>query len=210
MKQPLLRLPACLQDAIDLGYVVGVIQFGSSLRKEAFRDIDLAVILRRNSYARFLRKVYGKKFLGLDISLIREEELRRPKQFRFGSHGLHFAKALQQGKLLYGTNPFSELRISEKEIKRSIILRLYDYMYDVRRAVFAGRIQASIIKRWPKFVRLALYLLNPSLEYPAVLHLKDDTVVRLLMREELRLPARNLLLAHEMLWEKVLQKYDLI
>jgi len=165
----IIKTPKILNDLINLDYIISIIQFGSSVRKNTYKDIDIAVIIKQSCYEKFIKQIYGKKFIGFDISIIKEKEIRKPKKFRFGNHGAHFAYSLKKGKTLYGINPFSKLLINKKQIQNSIITRLYDYMYDVRKTIFKSAIQKSIKERWPKFLRLSLYLLDSNLKYPEVL-----------------------------------------
>lgn len=153
-----LKISKILNNLIETGCVISIIQFGSSIRKNKYKDIDLAVIVKQNYYSEFIKKIYGKSFTGFDISAIKEEEIKKPNKFKFGNHGAHFAYSLKNGKVLYGENFFSKFLINEKQIKNSILTRLYDYMYDVRKSVFKNKTQKSIKERWPKFLRLSLYL----------------------------------------------------
>jgi len=132
------KFPKMLKKAIEKGFLISIIQFGSSLRKPEYQDIDLAIVLKRNFYKKFLEIIYGEKFKGFDISLIKEEEVQGPNKFRFGGHGAHFLYSLIKGKTLYGKNPFLKFRNLkfEEQIKKSIFSRLYNYIEDVRRAVF--------------------------------------------------------------------------
>lgn len=121
----ILRIPKILNDLISSDYIISVIQFGSSIRKNNYKDIDIAVIVKQNCYKKFIKQIYGKKFIGLDISVIKEEEIKKPNKFKFGNHGAHFSYSLKNGKVLYGDNLFIKFLINEKQIKNSIITRLY-------------------------------------------------------------------------------------
>ncbi len=211
-------LPQGIKKAIKKGFIISVIHFGSSLRRHQFQDIDLAVIIKRNSYKKFLETVYGEKFNGFDISLIKEEEIQGPEKFRFGGHGAHFLYSLIKGKTLYGKNPFLKFRNLkfEKQIKRSIISRLYDYIEDVRRAVFRGKINKNIRRRWAKFLRLSLYLLDNNLTYPEVLSLDKNKVNKCLRKHNIDIDTtsknlknpQKLLISYETVWERVLKKEE--
>jgi len=206
-----------LDIAIKNEWIISIIQFGSSLRKSNPNDIDLAIIIRNNCYEKFLESVYGEKFKGFDISLIKEEEVQGPKKFRFGSHGAHFLQSLINGKVLYGTNPFRKFKVADSQVRYSTLSRLYDYMEDVRRAVFEGEIKEPIKRHWPKFLRLSLYLLDYSLEYPWVLEL-DEKEVQIYLKKhridinprDINIHSKDLLVAYEAIWSKVLQEYRLI
>ena len=211
-----INLPRGIKKAVKKGVVLSVIHFGSSLRKSQFQDIDLAVIIKRDSYEKFLETIYEEKFNGFDISLIKEEEIQGPEKFRFGGHGAHFLYSLIQGKTLYGKNPFLKFRNLkfENQIKKSIISRLYDYIEDVRRAVFRGKINKNIRRRWPKFLRLSLYLLDNNLRYPEVLSLDKNEVKKYLRKHNIGIDMvsknlknpKNLLISYETVWERVLKK----
>ncbi len=92
--------------------ILSIIQFGSSLRKSKYQDVDLAIVLKKNPYKNFLEIVYGEKFQGFDIFLIKEE-VQGPAKFRFGGHGAHFVFSLIRGKALYDNdnNPFLKFKV---------------------------------------------------------------------------------------------------
>lgn len=169
-----IKLPPALNVAIKKGYVLSIIQFGSSLRNPEYQDIDLGVVIKKACYRNFLDTIYGEDFQSFDISLIKEGEIQGPKKFRFGKHGAHFLFSLISGKILYGKNIFKKFKVSTVQIKKSVFLSLFIYMEDIRRAIFSGRINKNIKRRWPKFLRLCLYLLNSKLKYPNVLGMTDD------------------------------------
>lgn len=83
-------------------------------------------------------------------------------------------------------------------------------MYDVRKTIFKGEIQKSIKERWSKFLRLSLYLLDSNLKYPQVLDMTKNDLIPYLKKHKLVLPKNNLILAHEIIWEKVLIKNKII
>lgn len=213
-----IKFPKILKKAIRKGYIISIIQFGSSLWNPKRQDIDLAIVLKRGCYKNFLKIVYGEKLQDFDISLIKEKEVQGPEKFRFGGHGAHFLFSLIQGKTLYGRNPFRRFKVSESQVKRSITWRLFDYIEEVRRALFRGKINKNIERRWPKFLRLSLYLLNSKLKYPDVLNLNKDETKKYLRKyhididitsKNLKNP-KNLLIAYETIWRKVLRKRRLI
>ncbi|MCD6500725.1 hypothetical protein J7K42_01760 [bacterium] len=210
-----IKLPKSLQTSIRDGYIISIIQFGSSLRRVNYHDIDLAIVVKSGCYEKFVRKIYGKNFNGFDISLIKEEEVQGAKKFRFGSHGAHFLYSLINGKVLYGINPFRKYRVTKRQIKDSIIPPLYNYIEDVRRAIFEGKIKKSIKQRWPKFLRLSLYLIDPDLKYFEALNLREHKLKIYLNKYQIKVniqPKRpeNLLIAYETIWEEVLKKYKLL
>lgn len=120
-----LKISKIINNLIETGCVISIIQFGSSIRKNKYKDIDLAVIVKQNYYSEFIKKIYGKSFTGFDISAIKEEEIKKPNKFKFGNHGARFAYSLKNGKVLYGENFFSKFLINEKQIKNSVFTRLY-------------------------------------------------------------------------------------
>lgn len=201
-------IPDSLSAAIRNDYLVSIIQFGSSMRRKNYRDIDLAIVLRRGCYERFIKSVYGKRFDGFDVSLIKEEEVQGPKKFQFGGHGSHFLYSLIRGKVLYGINPFRRFKVTNSQIKESAVSRMYDYIEDVRRTIFCGKVKKSIKSRWPKFLRLSLYLLDSDLKYPQVLDMKNREVKKYLKRHKLTISTwpKNILVAYEIIWSMVLKK----
>ncbi len=214
------KIPKPLRRAIRSGLVLSIIQFGSSLRRSKYQDIDLAVIIKREAYKEFLNIVYGENFQEFDISLIKEEEIENPDKFRFGGHGAHFLFSLTRGKILYGEKNFLEkfkVNNFDKKIKHSIFLRLFDYVEDVRRAVFLNISNDNIKRRWPKFLRLSLYLLekNNNLKYPDLLDIKEEEIKKHLKRHNINIyhknlqDHKNLLISYEEIWEKVLKKQNL-
>lgn len=212
------KFPTALKEAVKKGFVLSIIQFGSSLKSLKYQDVDLGIVIKKGCYKDFLNTVYGSNFQGFDISLIKEEEVRGSKKFRFGKHGAHFLFSLINGKTLYGRNPFKKFKVSIPQIKRSILLSLFIYFEDIRRAIFLGKINKNIKRRWPKFLRLCLYLLNHKLKYPDVLSLDDDKIKEQLRKYKLPsiLHSRNFknpkdwIIAYETIWEKVLKRKKLI
>lgn len=215
-----IKFPTALKRVMKKGFVLSIIQFGSSLRNSKYQDIDLAVVIKKGSLKNFLEIIYGEKFQGFDISLIKEEEIQGPEKFRFGGHGAHFLLSLIRGKTLYGKNPFLKFKDLEfwKRIRKSILSRLFDYIEDVRRAIFLGKINKNIRRRWPKFLRLSLYLLENNLKYSEVLSLNKKEVKRYLKKHNIDIDItskglknpKKLLISYETVWEKVLKKEKLI
>ena len=201
---------AFFETSIHKNHIAAIIQFGSSLRRESHRDLDVAVVVRRGLYEKFLQEPRRRRLGQLDISVIREEEVLSSRKFRFGGHGAHFLYSLIHGRTLYGTNPFKRFKVIESQIRRSVLLRLYDYIEDVRRAVVQGNIRRSIRKRWQKFLRLSLFLLDSKLHYFEALDLSDNAVYVLLKRKKIILNEKNLLLDYEILWQRVLRRYKFI
>lgn len=208
------KLPLSLKNSIKKGLVSSVIQFGSSLRGPNYKDIDLGIILKKGCYEEFSDTVYRTNFQNFDISLIEEEEIQNTKKFRFGKHGLHFLFSLINGKTLFGKNPFKKLKVSESEIKKSIFLSLFIYIEDTRRAIFLNVIDIKIKKRWPKFLRLCLYLLNDELKYPNVLRMTDNRVKSYLKQYNFNIDlasknfktSKNWLIAYDTIWNEVLKQ----
>lgn len=213
-----IKLPEGIKKAIKKRYILSTIQFGSSLRKSEYQDIDLAIVIKKGCYKNFLEIVYGENFKGFDISLIKEEEVRGPEKFRFGKHGAHFLFSLIHGKVLYGKNLFQRFKVLDSQIKKSVLVSLFDYIEDVRRAIFRDKIDKNIKRRWPKFLRLCLYLLGTNLKYPDMLGLKKNELRNYLRKYNIDLDItpknlkdpKNLLIAHEAVWMKVLKKKKLI
>lgn len=214
------EFPNALKRAIKKGLILSVIQFGSSLRRSKYRDIDLAIVIKKNHYEDFLEVAYGEKFKGFDISLIREEEIKGPNKFRFGGHGAHFLYSLTKGRVLYGKNPFLKFKNLkfEDKIRESILSRLYDYIEDVRRAIFRGKINREIKRRWPKFLRLSLYFLDNDLGYIESLTLDEVELKMYLKKYNLNIDIsiknfenqKKILIFYEIIWGKILKKEKLI
>lgn len=209
----IIKLPKPLKEAIKDGYVISIIHFGSSLcENDYYNDIDLAVVVRSKYYENFIEKVYGENFDNFDISLIREGEVQGPERFRFGGHGAHFLKSLIEGKVIYGINPFNKFRVTKLQIRNSVTSRLYDYIEDVRRTIFLGKIKRSVEKRWLKFLKLSIFLIDSDLKYSQVLRLNEEQLKIYLKKHQINVGTRpnNLLIAYERVWNKVLNKCKLI
>lgn len=188
---------------IDPEQVRSVIQFGSSLYADDYADIDIAVIVLDDEFESFVRQVQPGRWDGFDVSLMREQEVFPLERFQFGGHGAHFARSLQMGRALIGDNPFLGVRLSAADIRSSVLARLHDYMYDVRKAVFQSTLERSIRERWPKFVRLCLYLIDESLRYPEVLRMPDGDVGLRLSGMGVSADPEDLLAAYENVWLRV-------
>jgi hypothetical protein len=160
-----------------------------------------------------LNTIYGTDFRGFDISFIKEEEIQGPERFRFGKHGAHFLFSLINGKTVYGKNPFKRFKVSISQIKDSIFLSLFIYIEDIRKAVSLGKINKNIRRRWPKFLRLCLYLLDNKLKYPDVLRINRNEIKQQLKRQKLPLilisrnckNPKNLIIVYETIWERILK-----
>lgn len=199
-------IPHLLKSPIENNFVLSIIQFGSSLYKRSYNDIDLAVIIKNNTYEDFRKSIVPQKGSIFDIALIKEKEAILTNEFRWGSHGVHMLKSMSLGKAIFGDNIFRNINISELQIKRSIKSRLYDYMEDVRRSVFKKNIDRNIIRRWKKFLRLSLYLLDTKLVYPNILYVDHKMLNPYINRYKINIRNDNLLCSYESLWEIVLDK----
>lgn len=62
-------MPKILNDLINYGYIISIIQFGSSVRKNNYKDIDIAVIVKQNCYDKFVKQIYKKNLLDLIFQL---------------------------------------------------------------------------------------------------------------------------------------------
>ena len=185
-------------------------QFGSSLHTDNPGDIDLCVITKKGTFFDFLA---GKPFMlipkNIDISLVREEEIGDSNQFRFGSHGIHLLCSLQDGTALYGENVFLKMPIPPvKLVRASIFDRLYDYLYEVRKLEISRKkeVEHSLKKRWSKFQRLALFLLDTKGEitFPSVLTVSDSTVKEQFERYGLQYQREFTIIGFEHVWETIL------
>jgi len=206
----MIKLPKPLIKAVRRGYIVAIIHFGSSLYCSVYHDIDLAVVVKRSYYKKLLKEIRGKIQANFDIALIRQEEITGAEEFRWGGHGAHFLKSLIEGEAVYGLNPFLKFSVSDSQLKASILSRLYDYMEDVRRAALQRNIKSSIKKRWPKFIRLSLYLLEDGFTYPGILNLSESELAPYFKKHKIDTNKVNLLLEYEAIWKKVLNTYRLV
>lgn len=197
-------LPRSLRNCIEQDLLVGVIQFGSSLTKQQPNDIDLAVVVRRGRFTDFLIQIHPEDFRSIDISLIREEELSDLEHFRFGSHGVHLVPVFASGRVLHGVNPFRGIEIPVDAVLRSILLRLFDYMYEVRKSHFRDTLPMGMSGRWAKFSRLSLLFLTDDLHFPDVLNISDQEVVMRWQMQDIHLEEFDLPGSYEAIWEKVL------
>lgn len=197
------KLPISLRNGINKEYIIGIIKFGSSVGGKKYNDIDLAVIIKKNCYFKFLKLINPEDFKNFDISLIREEEIKNLNKFRFGSHGQHLIPVFQKGDLLFGKNPFLNFVVDDELIRHSILMRLYDYVYDVRKSFFKKEIMENIERRWHKFVRLSLYLISEELNFLDVLKISESEVGLLLRKYNITIDNENILIAYEKVWEKV-------
>jgi hypothetical protein len=200
-------IPRSLKRPLKRGYILSIVQFGSSLRSSRPRDIDLAVVVKKGCYGAFLKSV-GRTEKNLDIALIKEEETNDLQNFRWGNHGAHMVRSMGLGKALYGKNIFQHVPVSRRQLVDSIRSRLYGYIEEVRRAAFTTRVDPEIRRRWPKFLRLALFLIDADLSYPAVLGLTDAEVRTILKKHRIPLNTRDIRIGHETLWEQVLKKNE--
>jgi hypothetical protein len=164
-----------------MGKVLSIVQFGSSIHTSNPGDIDLCIVIKEGAFFDFLAmNPFTCTPKNIDISLIREEEMKNTTAFRFGSHGIHLLCALQNGVALYGENIFLRMPVPATAlVKMSILDRLYDYLYEVRKLETSRKeFEHNLNKRWPKFQRLALFLLDAGgeLAFPSVLTLSDSMV----------------------------------
>lgn len=202
------ELPKSLREASKKGMLIGVIQFGSSLyaEKEA-GDIDLVVVVKYAFLKKFLGLIENDEYFGFDISLVLERELGDLNRFRFGSHGIHLLKVFSQGKLLLGTNPFlGAPEFPKKEIRESILERLYDYLYLLRKSYFDQLAYRQVQKRWQKFVRLALFLLDDTLEFPKVLQMSVSEVRSRYFCLDIDVYNGKIQENFEIIWQKIIEK----
>lgn len=201
--------PASFFSEADLECIDCIVQFGSTLYDQDPADIDLCVVTRPGMFYEFVDSDVNKRIPAcVDISLLRCEEVSPKQHFRFGSHGVHLLVPLKSGRCLYGKNPFVEYPMpSAGEVRRSILDRLYDYQYEVRKLeTSAMNHSAAMGKRWQKFLRLALYLLGNELDpnYTKALELSDDEVHHQFLERDLEVSAAFNILSFEQVWERVI------
>ena len=171
-----------LNELHSKGYLIGVIQFGSSIRSEKFNDIDIALIVKENKFENLIQNE-SKRLLILgdnyDISLILESEIE--ENFYFGNHGVHLAESLKEGTVLLGSNPFSSYNFNQDSIRKSVFSRLKDYIYMLRKSYFDKTISFDKDIRSEKFFKLALFLLDKNTNYPTVLETKVSSLPSLFL-----------------------------
>lgn len=202
------KLPKSLIKCWNNGWILGVVQFGSSLYLKESQDIDIAIIIRVGCYEKLVKRINNNEFKGFDVSLIKEEELADWKKFRFGSHGIHLIPPLKSGLTLLGANPFLKAPNFKKSlIKKSIIIRLADYIYIVRKSVFNSKLKNQVKSRWDKFARLAIFLLDDEIKFPDVLKLRNNEIAFLLRKNKLNsdIDSKNLVVSYEKLWQKIIK-----
>jgi len=195
----------------NLEGILSIVQFGSSLYSENPGDIDLCVVTKKGCFFDLLaEKSFTQVSSNIDISLLKEEELKGTDFFRFGSHGVHLLVSLREGKAIYGENIFLELSApSERAVKESILDRLYDYLYEVRKLeTLKDKDISATLKRWPKFNRLALFLLDTTgeLTFPAVLSISESEIEKRFSKYGLQYQDEFTVVGFEHIWETILAK----
>lgn len=206
-KKKTVHLPSVIEKAFRDGLIEGVIQFGSSLVNKRAKDVDVAIVIKSGCFSEFIKRIKSTRFTGIDLSLIREEELSPWSRFRFGSHGIHLIVPLKQGRVIFGKNSFLKAPSGNlRAVKRSIFYRLSDYMYEVRKSYFRKDLHKVIKSRYKKFVRLALFLLFNDLTYPHVLMLQESGLKRYIKKKQLAVDLNDVEKTYELLWEKLIKK----
>lgn len=193
----------------SLGKILSIVQFGSSIHASNPGDIDLCIVIKKGAFFEFLA---GEPFAlvpkNIDISLIREEEIKDTSSFRFGSHGVHLLRSLQDGVAVYGENIFLKMPVPTTAlVKASILDRLHDYLYEVRKLETSRKkVKYDLKKRWPKFQRLALFLLDTrdEITFPGVLRVKDSVVEEQFKKYGLRYQHEFTTIGFEHIWETIL------
>lgn len=193
----------------SLEKVLSIVQFGSSVHISNPADIDLCIITKNGAFFDFLAtKPFTRIPKNIDISLVREEEIKTTGSFRFGSHGVHLLCSLQNGMAMYGENIFLKMPApSTALVKASIFDRLYDYLYEVRKLETSRKeVECGLKKRWPKFQRLALFLLDTEGEitFPAVLIIPNSVVEKLFKKYGLQYQREFTTVGFENIWEIIL------
>lgn len=193
----------------SLEKILSIVQFGSSIYTSNPGDIDLCIVTKNGDFFEFLA---GEPFAlvpkNIDISLVREEEIEDASSFRFGSHGVHLLCSLQDGVALYGENVFLKMPAPTTTlVKTSILDRLYDYLYEVRKLETSRKeVEYNLKKRWPKFQRLTLFLLDTrgEITFPAVLITKDSVVEEQFKKYGLQYQREFTTVGFENIWETIL------
>lgn len=193
----------------SLREILSIVQFGSSIHTSNPGDIDLCIVTKNGAFFEFLA---GEPFAlvpkNIDISLMREEEIKDTSSFRFGSHGVHLLCSLQDGVALYGENIFLKMPVPTTAlVKASILDRLYDYLYEVRKLETSRKkVEYGLKKRWAKFQRLALFLLDTrgEITFPAVLIIQDSVVEEQFKKFGLQYQHEFTTVGFEHIWETIL------
>src|SRR3989344_6095115 len=89
-------------------------------------------------------------------------------------------------------------------VKATILDRLYDYLYEVRKLeTLRKEVEYGLKKRWPKFQRLALFLLDAKEEvtFPAVLIIPDSVVEEQFQEYGLQYQREFTTIGFEHIWE---------
>ncbi|MEK7564613.1 MAG: hypothetical protein AAB394_02610 [Patescibacteria group bacterium] len=198
------KIPNSIIKCYEKGLIIGIVQFGSSLYSKKANDIDLAIVIKKDCYVKFVKHIIKKEFKNFDISLIREEEITNWNKFRFGNHGLYLIPVLKSGIVLFGVNSFlTAPDFDQKSIKESIFPRLADYIYNLRKSIFKEGFLINVKKRWPKFLRLALLYIDKNLKFPDVMKLRNSEIDVLLRKNNLEINSKDLVNAYEILWQKI-------
>ncbi len=172
------NIPPILKQAYNDELLHGVILFGSSTYKSKPNDIDLAIITSTGSFENFISLLSTNNSLSTyDISLIKQEEINPNKEFFFGGHGQYLVESLRQGIVLFGKNPFKDFAKNKVfDIKKSIINRMREYIYILRKSYFDKQAEKKFISRYDKMVLLSAFLLLKGFSYPKVLTLNQDYI----------------------------------
>jgi hypothetical protein len=195
----------------SLEEILSIVQFGSSVHISNPKDIDLCIVTKKDAFFDFLAdEPFSAIPKNIDVSLVREEEINDLNSFRFGSHGVHLLCSLQDGVALCGENIFLKMPTPPVPlVKLSILDRLYDYHYEVRKLETSRKdVEYGLKKRWAKFQRLSLFLLDTTGEitFPAVLMIPDLVVKEQFAKYALEYQYEFTTVGFEHIWEKILVK----
>jgi len=159
MKNGPINVPTILEQAYRDGLLYGVILFGSSIYKSDPKDIDLAIITSTGNFDNFIELLStGNSLSAYDISLIKQEEIDSDKGFYFGGHGQYLVESLRQGIILLGENPFINFpKTKVFDIKKSIVDRMREYIYVLRKSYFDKQAERKFISRYDKIVALSAF-----------------------------------------------------
>lgn len=206
-----------LPDKINIlyseGFLVGVIQFGSSVFKEHPGDIDLALVLKPEKLNEFITRVNQLGHLDdvYDISLILSEETSNKNNFNFGGHGSYLIESFRKGKTLIGKNPFLGFPLVPIEkIKNDIVERMREYMYIVRKSYFTDKVAQKLESRYEKSLKLFYYLLVGKDNFPEVLMLPLDECLQVLKEKSFLSDNRSQDKREimESLWKETMKQYS--
>jgi hypothetical protein len=204
------KLPRILAKAYDVKIILSVILFGSSLHNSSTsNDVDIAVITRRGRFDDFVKLLSKDDSLkNYDVSLIKREEIDYTKKFKFGGHGEYLVESLRDGEILIGKNFFTKFPPTKiKNIKTSIVDRMREYIYVLRKSYFDKNAENKFFLRYNKMMKLSAFLLIDNYIYPQILN-KDIIDIEKDLIKHGFIITENKKKNIEDLWTKIIEQYS--